>query len=65
LEEIRQWLLIYEQSGTGAQLEHWLKLADRQLIELERQKAALDETITDLRALKADTVASLNKSSSH
>lgn len=53
LEEIRQWLLIYQQKGTKPQLEHWLMLADRQLADLERQQAELATTIADLRALRA------------
>ena len=56
LEEIRQWLLIYRQKGTGPQLETWIALAERQLAELERQRAELDGTIADLRALR-DTAA--------
>ncbi|MBL4917978.1 MerR family transcriptional regulator [Szabonella alba] len=56
LEEIRQWLLIYRQKGTGPQLETWIALAERQLGELERQRAELDGTIADLRALR-DTAA--------
>ena len=31
LEDIRQWLLIYQQQGTRAQYEVWLDLATRQL----------------------------------
>src|SRR6056297_2764894 len=31
LEEIRQWLLIYEKEGTEAQMRAWVELADRQL----------------------------------
>ena len=53
LEEIRQWLLIYQQKGTKPQLEHWLMLADRQLADLEKQQADLATTIADLRALRA------------
>lgn len=53
LEEIRQWLMIYRQEGTRPQLEAWLQMADRQLIELERQQTELDTTIADLRALRA------------
>src|SRR6056297_411855 len=34
LEEIRQWLLIYEHEGTQAQMRAWIELADRQLSEL-------------------------------
>ena len=52
LEEIRQWLLIYRQKGTGPQLQAWLALADRQLAELEKQHTELDTTIDDLRALR-------------
>lgn len=53
LEEIRQWLLIYGKKGERPQLEAWVGLADRQLAELDRQKAELDITIQDLRALRA------------
>ena len=56
LEEIRQWLLIYDRQGTRPQLEAWIALADRQLGELERQRAELETTIADLRALR-DTAA--------
>lgn len=52
LEEIRQWLIIYRQKGTRSQLDAWVGLADRQLAELERQRAELDVTIQDLRALR-------------
>lgn len=61
LEEIRQWLLLYRQEGTRPQYETFLGLADRQLGELERQKAELDATIDDLRALRATTVDDLSK----
>lgn len=55
LEEIRQWLLMYRQEGTRPQLESFLGLADRQLADLDRQRAELDATISDLRALRATT----------
>lgn len=61
LEEIRQWLLIYRQKGTSNQLEAFLELADRQLAELEKQRAELDATIDDLKALRATTVAEISK----
>ncbi|WP_103332536.1 MerR family transcriptional regulator [Pseudotabrizicola formosa] len=60
LEEIRQWLLMYSKQGTRPQYETFLGLADRQLAELERQKAELDATIDDLRALRATTVEDLS-----
>jgi DNA-binding transcriptional MerR regulator len=59
LEEIRQWLLIYRQQGTRPQLEMFLGLADRQLDALDRQRAELEATIADLRALRETTVEQL------
>jgi DNA-binding transcriptional MerR regulator len=59
LEEIRQWLLIYEQEGTGAQMHAWVDLADRQLGVLETQRRQLDETIADLRRLRDDVAGTL------
>lgn len=56
LEEIRQWLLIYQQKGTKAQLEEWVRLADRQLEELARKKAELETSIADLAALRAQAL---------
>ncbi|SNT38543.1 transcriptional regulator, MerR family [Tropicimonas sediminicola] len=55
LEEIRQWLLIYEEHGTGPQLDAWVELADRQLADLRRQQAELAETIADLQQLRDQT----------
>jgi DNA-binding transcriptional MerR regulator len=61
LEEIRQWLLIYGKKGERPQLEAWLQLADRQLKELERQKAELEASIDDLRALRETAEQELDK----
>lgn len=61
LEEIRQWLLMYQQAGTKPQLEAFLTLADRQVAELERQRAELDTTIADLRALRDATERELGR----
>ena len=52
LEEIRQWLLIYGKKGERPQLEAWIGMADRQLLELERQRVELETTLADLRALR-------------
>jgi DNA-binding transcriptional MerR regulator len=52
LEDIRQWLLIYRRQGTRMKLEAWLEMADRQLLELTRQRTDLDAAITDLHALR-------------
>lgn len=59
LEEIRQWLLLYAQKGTREQYQVWIQLANRQLAELERQRAELDATIADLTALRDRTAESL------
>jgi DNA-binding transcriptional MerR regulator len=56
LEEIRQWLLIYETRGTSAQMQALIDLADRQLAELRRQKAEIETAIRDLETLR-DTAA--------
>jgi DNA-binding transcriptional MerR regulator len=56
LEEIRQWLEIYEDNGTEAQMRSWIELADRKLAELARQRDQLDEAMAELRATR-DAVA--------
>jgi len=61
LEEIRQWLLIYGKKGERPQLQAWLQLADRQLVELEKQKAELDTSIADLRALRETAVQEMDR----
>jgi DNA-binding transcriptional MerR regulator len=60
LEDIRQWLLIYEKDGTEAQMRAWIALADRQLGELAEQRKQLDQAIDELQKLRDDTAASLN-----
>ncbi|MBW7922227.1 MAG: MerR family DNA-binding transcriptional regulator [Rubellimicrobium sp.] len=59
LEEIRQWLLIYEREGSEAQMCRWIDLADRQLAELAEQQRQLEETMTELRALRDRVAADL------
>lgn len=60
LEDIRQWLLIYEQEGTQAQLRDWVQKADDQLVELEKQKVQLEQSIAELRALREESAKSLD-----
>lgn len=57
LEEIRQFLLIYETEGTRAQMEVWVGMADRQLEVLEAQQRELEQTIADLRRLRNESFA--------
>jgi DNA-binding transcriptional MerR regulator len=59
LEEIRQWLLLYNQKGTEEQFQVFIDLANRQLGELERQRDDLDKTIDDLTSLRDSTAASI------
>jgi len=61
LEEVRQWLMLYDQRGTQEQYRVWVDLADRQLAELERQRRDLDATIADLRQLRDASAASLTE----
>jgi DNA-binding transcriptional MerR regulator len=55
LEDIRQWLLIYEREGTAAQSRAWVAMADRQLAELAEQRRQIDEAMTELQALRDRT----------
>ncbi|QFS83864.1 HTH-type transcriptional regulator ZntR [Roseivivax sp. THAF40] len=59
LEDIRQWLLIYEKEGTEAQMRTWIEMADRQLGELAEQREQLDEAMAELKGLRDDTEAAL------
>lgn len=59
LEDIRQWLLIYEKEGTAAQMKHWIALADKQIVELQEQKSQLEVTLAELAALRDLTKAEL------
>ncbi|WP_425045645.1 MerR family transcriptional regulator [Primorskyibacter sp. S87] len=61
LEEIRQWLLIYEDEGNRAQMETFLEMADRQMKELEIQRSQLDEAMNELSTLRDATKATLQK----
>lgn len=64
LEDIRQWLLIYEDEGTDAQMQSWVELADRQLIDLAEQRKQLDEAMAELREVRDQVAASMGKSHS-
>jgi DNA-binding transcriptional MerR regulator len=60
LEEIRQWLLIYEAEGTAPQYREFVRLADRQLEVLDAELVTLKKTIEDLRRARADVLKSLD-----
>jgi len=59
LEDIRQWLDIYDRQGNDAQMREWIGLADRQLGELADQRVQLEEAIADLLRLRNDVATGL------
>lgn len=61
LEEIRQWLLMYEEEGSDAQYREFLRLADRQLKVLADEREKLDETIADLSKLREETAKQIGE----
>jgi DNA-binding transcriptional MerR regulator len=62
LEELRQWLMIYDNDGTKAQMQVFLDMADRQLAAMAEQKEQLDAALQELQALRDSTAAGLAKS---
>lgn len=59
LEELRQWLLIYDREGTKAQYATFTEMADRKLSELSEQQVQLAEAISDLTELRAFTAEAM------
>jgi len=60
LEEIRQWLLIYENEGNQAQMQAFVEMADRQMVELQKQREQLDEAMGELSTLRQTTLGLLD-----
>lgn len=56
LEEMRQWLLIYDEDGTEAQMRKWVDMASLKVEELKEQREQLDAIIDELIGLR-DKVA--------
>lgn len=52
LEEIRQWLILWQSQGGVVDHQATVAIADRKLADLMRQREALDSAITDLRAMR-------------
>ena len=61
LEELRQWLLIYDQEGDTAQLEAWLPLSDEKLQDMKDRQAELLVVMNELETMQADVRAELKK----
>ncbi len=55
LEELRQWLLMYDREGTSVQYRTFTEMADLKLVELADQQVQLREAIEDLEELRAFT----------
>lgn len=63
LEELRQWLLIYDREGTQAQYAAFTEMADRKLVELKDQQEQLKEAIADLSDLRDFTASAMHDGS--
>lgn len=61
LEELRQWLLMYEKEGTVAQMKAWIEMADRQLVDLTMQKEQLQHAMDELQSLRNETIQDLER----
>ncbi len=63
LEEIRQWLQIYDRQGSREQYQVWIAMADRQLEVLDRQIADLQAARADLEQLRRTGAEDLSRMS--
>ena len=61
LEEIRQWLQIYDRQGSREQYQVWIAMADRQLEVLDRQIADLQAARADLEQLRRTGAEDLSR----
>ncbi|MGZ3217468.1 MerR family transcriptional regulator [Paracoccus sp. T5] len=61
LEEIRQWLLIYDRQGSREQYQVWIDMADRQLAVLDGQIEDLKGARADLAQLRETTMDELSR----
>ena len=56
LEELRQWLQIYDKEGSTAQMQAWSPIAQEKLAILKQQQEELKGAITDLSTM-IDTIS--------
>jgi DNA-binding transcriptional MerR regulator len=56
LEELRQWLQIYDREGSTAQMQAWLPIAQEKLALLKQQQEELKGAIIDLSTM-IDTIS--------
>ena len=57
LEELRQWLMIYDKEGNKAQMQAWVPIARGKLVELQKQQKEISETVLELSEM-IDSVSS-------
>lgn len=61
LEEIRQWLQIYDKQGSREQYQVWIDMAGRQLAVLDQQIADMQAARADLDQLRQTGIAELER----
>lgn len=57
LEELRQWLMIYDKEGNKAQMQAWVPIARGKLVELQKQQKEISEAVLELSEM-IDSVSS-------
>ena len=57
LEELRQWLMIYDKEGNKAQMQAWVPIARGKLVELQKQQKEISEAVSE-RSEMIDSVSS-------
>lgn len=61
LEEIRQWLEMYDRENQNqVQIETWLEMSTRQIKELEDRKSEIQAAIDDMKRLNEEAVGELD-----
>lgn len=60
LEQVRQWLEIYDRQGTEAQMRTWVEAATRQLEILDAQLADISAARHELEALRDEVARDLD-----
>ena len=61
LEEVRQWLLIYDEDGTEAQVEAFLVMSETKLDELKEQREQLEATLKELQDMREKAITWLSQ----
>lgn len=62
LEELRQWLLIYDKEGTEAQMRAWVPIAQEKLIGLQKQQKEISQSVNELSEMIETVSAEFNQS---